>query len=222
MLVRKGLLTGDQLDLIRNGTKSHAVVTGMRATGTSREDHREVVLDVMVRKPGGGQFRHVRGLRRPRPGVQGSRRGHRRRTTRGEDPMSDALPVARRGAGRSIEGRDKPRTPSCPRASAARCSRPSCRMTVVLRPTSTSGRAGGPCPRIASGRAGRVVELRSDMLIPDPDARRHFAAGCPRLPLAMFEEVHPPPQWPDAPAAYLQLSEAYGDQAAKRGNLAGP
>jgi hypothetical protein len=53
-------------------------------------------------------------------------------------------------------------------------------------------------------------------LISDPDARRHFAAGCPRLPLAMFEEVHPPaPQWPDAPAAYLQLSEAYGDQAAK-------
>ncbi|MBE1546029.1 hypothetical protein GGC64_000037 [Mycobacterium sp. OAS707] len=56
MLVRKGLLTGDQLDLIRNGTKSHAVVTGMRPTGASREDHREVVLDVMVRKPGGGQF----------------------------------------------------------------------------------------------------------------------------------------------------------------------
>jgi hypothetical protein len=56
MLVRKGLLTGDQLELIRNGTKSHAVVTGMRATGTSREDHREVVLDVMVRRPGGGQF----------------------------------------------------------------------------------------------------------------------------------------------------------------------
>jgi hypothetical protein len=56
MLVRKGLLTGDQLDLIRNGTKSHAVVTGMRATGTAREDHREVVLDVMVKKPGGGQF----------------------------------------------------------------------------------------------------------------------------------------------------------------------
>jgi len=37
-------------------------------------------------------------------------------------------------------------------------------------------------------------------LIPDPEVRRHFAAGCPRLPLAMFEEVHPPvPQWPDAP-----------------------
>ncbi len=51
-------------------------------------------------------------------------------------------------------------------------------------------------------------------LLPDPDVRRCFAAGCPRLPLAMFEEVHPPaPQWPDAPAAYLQLSEAYADQA---------
>jgi hypothetical protein len=56
MLVRKGLLTGDQLDLIRHGTRSCAVVTGMRTTGESREDYREVELDVMVRKPGGGQF----------------------------------------------------------------------------------------------------------------------------------------------------------------------
>jgi hypothetical protein len=56
MLVRKGLVTGDQLELIRHGTKSRAVVTGMRTTGTSREDYREVELDVMVRKPGGGQF----------------------------------------------------------------------------------------------------------------------------------------------------------------------
>jgi hypothetical protein len=56
MLVRKGLVTGDQLDLIRHGTKSRAVVTGMRTTGTSREDHREVELDVMVTKPEGGQF----------------------------------------------------------------------------------------------------------------------------------------------------------------------
>ena len=53
-------------------------------------------------------------------------------------------------------------------------------------------------------------------LLPDPDVRRRFAAGCPRLPLAMFEEVHPPaPQRLDAPAAYLQLSEAYADQAAQ-------
>ena len=57
MLVRKGLLTDDQLDLIRHGTRSRGVVTGMRTTGGSREDHREVELDVMVRKPGGGQFR---------------------------------------------------------------------------------------------------------------------------------------------------------------------
>jgi len=60
-------------------------------------------------------------------------------------------------------------------------------------------------------------------LIPDPQVRRHFAAGCPRLPLAMFEEVHPPaPQWPDAPAAYLQLSDAYEDQAAKARELGWP
>lgn len=56
MLVRKGLLTGHQLDLIRHGTKSRGVVTGMRTTGGACEDHREVVLDVMVRKAGGGQF----------------------------------------------------------------------------------------------------------------------------------------------------------------------
>ena len=53
-------------------------------------------------------------------------------------------------------------------------------------------------------------------LLPEPAVRRHFTAGCPRLPLAMFEEVHPPaPDWPDAPCAYLQLSEAYQDEAAR-------
>jgi hypothetical protein len=56
MLVQKGLLTGDQLNLIRHGTKSRGVITGMRATGETCEDHREVELDVMVRRPGGGQF----------------------------------------------------------------------------------------------------------------------------------------------------------------------
>jgi hypothetical protein len=36
----------------------------------------------------------------------------------------------------------------------------------------------------------------------------------------MFEEVHPPaPQWSDTPAAYLQLSEAYQDQAARAREL---
>ncbi len=53
-------------------------------------------------------------------------------------------------------------------------------------------------------------------LIPDPDARWRFAASCPRLPLAMFTERHPPiPAWPDAPGAYLLLSEPYQDEAAR-------
>jgi len=56
MMVRKGLVTDEQLDLIRRGTRSRAVVTGMRATGHAREDHREVELDVMVKRPAGGQF----------------------------------------------------------------------------------------------------------------------------------------------------------------------
>jgi hypothetical protein len=53
-------------------------------------------------------------------------------------------------------------------------------------------------------------------LLPDPVVRQQFATGCPRLPLAMFEEVHPPaPGWPTAPGGYLQLSEVYEDEAAR-------
>jgi hypothetical protein len=60
-------------------------------------------------------------------------------------------------------------------------------------------------------------------LIPDPDLRRRFAEGCPRLPLAMFEEVHPPaPEWPAGPGAYLRLSEGYEDQAATARGLGWP
>jgi hypothetical protein len=60
-------------------------------------------------------------------------------------------------------------------------------------------------------------------LLPDPRMRQAFAAGCPRLPLAMFREVHPAaPRWPDAPGAYLQLSEAYDDEAAKARKLGWP
>jgi hypothetical protein len=55
-LLRQGVLTHDQLDLIRFGTRSCGVVTGMRATGREREDYREVELDLMVTRPGGGQF----------------------------------------------------------------------------------------------------------------------------------------------------------------------
>ena len=56
MLVAKGLVTDGQIDLIRHGTKSRAVITGMRTTGRAREDFREVELDVMVHRPSGGQF----------------------------------------------------------------------------------------------------------------------------------------------------------------------
>jgi hypothetical protein len=56
MLVDKGLLTCHQLELIRHGTRSHGVITGMCATGAALEDYREVELDLMVSRPGGGQF----------------------------------------------------------------------------------------------------------------------------------------------------------------------
>jgi len=60
-------------------------------------------------------------------------------------------------------------------------------------------------------------------LLPDPRMRQDFAVGCPRLPLAMFREVHPAaPPWPVAPAAYLQLSEAYEDEAATARKLGWP
>jgi hypothetical protein len=60
-------------------------------------------------------------------------------------------------------------------------------------------------------------------LIPEPDQRRRFAAGCPPLPLVMFEETHPAvPGWPDAPSGYLQLSEAYHDQAEMARDLGWP
>jgi hypothetical protein len=60
-------------------------------------------------------------------------------------------------------------------------------------------------------------------LVPDPDMRRQFVAGCPRLPLAMFAEVHPPaPGWPDAPGAYLQLSPAYREEADRARDLGWP
>jgi hypothetical protein len=56
MLVRKGLVTPAQMDLIRYGTRSRGTVTAMRTTGTVREDYREVELDLMVRRTAGGQF----------------------------------------------------------------------------------------------------------------------------------------------------------------------
>lgn len=60
-------------------------------------------------------------------------------------------------------------------------------------------------------------------LLPDRAAREAFTADCPDLPLAMFEEAQPPaPQWPDAPGAYLRLSESYEDYAASARELGWP
>lgn len=60
-------------------------------------------------------------------------------------------------------------------------------------------------------------------LVPDPAVLRHFTAGCPRLPMAMFEEVYPPaPGWPNAQGGYLQLSQAYEGEAARARELGWP
>lgn len=51
LAVRAGTVAPE--DLIRHGTKSSGVVTAVRP---GREDYRKVELDVIVRKPEGGQF----------------------------------------------------------------------------------------------------------------------------------------------------------------------
>jgi hypothetical protein len=60
-------------------------------------------------------------------------------------------------------------------------------------------------------------------LLPDAKLRARFVAQCPRLPLAMFEEVLPPaPNWPRRPSAYLRLSDAYQVQADQARTLGWP
>lgn len=56
MLIRKGVLTCTQVALMRTGIRTRGVVTGMRTTGVVRDDFREVEIDVMVSRAGGGQF----------------------------------------------------------------------------------------------------------------------------------------------------------------------
>jgi pimeloyl-ACP methyl ester carboxylesterase len=51
-------------------------------------------------------------------------------------------------------------------------------------------------------------------LLPDREVRERFEADCPPLPLALFDEVHPPaPGWDAIPGAYLLLSEGYEHSA---------
>ena len=60
-------------------------------------------------------------------------------------------------------------------------------------------------------------------MLPDPEVRERFAATCPRLPLAMFEEVYPDEaSGPYAPSAYLRLSEAYEQPAREAKALGWP
>lgn len=47
-------------------------------------------------------------------------------------------------------------------------------------------------------------------LLPDPEQRHCFLAELPRVPLALYQEpITVPHDWPEAPCAYLQLSEHY-------------
>ena len=51
-------------------------------------------------------------------------------------------------------------------------------------------------------------------LLPDAEIRDNFINDCPELPLAMFLEKHPAiSTWPNAPGAYLLLSEPYIEAA---------
>jgi len=60
-------------------------------------------------------------------------------------------------------------------------------------------------------------------LLPDPIVRARFVRGCPRLPLALFEEVLPEvPGWPDVPCAYLRLSEEYREPCDEARRLGWP
>ncbi|MUM21121.1 hypothetical protein FZI91_05315 [Mycobacterium sp. CBMA271] len=52
LLIRKRLLTGAHHAVIGAGTRSSGVITGLSPTGSGHE----IQLDLMVRRPGGGQF----------------------------------------------------------------------------------------------------------------------------------------------------------------------
>jgi hypothetical protein len=60
-------------------------------------------------------------------------------------------------------------------------------------------------------------------LLPDPMVRARFVRNCPRLPLALFEEVLPEmPGWPDVRCAYLRLSEEYWEPCDEARRLGWP
>lgn len=60
-------------------------------------------------------------------------------------------------------------------------------------------------------------------LLPQRPLREQFAAGCPPVPVAMFEEALPPsPGWIERPGAYLRLSGAYHDASQQARALGWP
>ena len=51
-------------------------------------------------------------------------------------------------------------------------------------------------------------------MVPDADRRATIEADVPRLPIRYYDHVtYVPTGWPQVPAAYLLLSEAYRDAA---------
>jgi hypothetical protein len=62
-----------------------------------------------------------------------------------------------------------------------------------------------------------------ERLVPDPVARHHLEAACWPVPRSLFDEVTPVPRrWPDAPCAYLRLSEGYDQDAREAEGLGWP
>lgn len=55
-----------------------------------------------------------------------------------------------------------------------------------------------------------------DALLPDDDIRQRFLSELRPVPLSLFEEPLPAvPAWPEAPCAFLRLSDAYRDEEAE-------
>ncbi len=70
--------------------------------------------------------------------------------------------------------------------------------------------AAGLRERCAGGWMPQWMPSQLEALVPDPGRREAFLAELPRMPLALYQEaITVPDDWPDAPCAYLELSEHY-------------
>ncbi len=59
-------------------------------------------------------------------------------------------------------------------------------------------------------------------LLPNGDLLSHFIADCPSLPFGLFTEPLPDRSLPNAPRAYLKLSDAYSPEAAAARSMGWP